>query len=204
MMQSLQRIVVALVLAGAVTLGLFYLMQSLIKSGDTQMKEPPAGRVLDFVRVKPEETVKQKENKPQKPPKPQEPPPQMEAPQLDNPNPEASASSTTFTASVDTGMGLEGGPSLESSDGDYLPIVRQPAVYPRMAQSRGIEGWVIVEFTVTKNGSVRDPSVLQAEPQGIFERSAMDAVLKYKYKPRVVNGEATEVGGVTVKVTFEL
>lgn len=203
-MPGIVRLLLALAFSAAVTLGLFYLMQSLIKSGDTAMSEPPQGRVLDFVRVKPEEVVKQKESKPKKPPKPQEPPPQMEAPQLDSPTPDASASSTSFTAAVDTNMALDGGPSLESSDGDYLPIVRQPAVYPRMAQSRGIEGWVVVEFTVTKNGSVRDPMVVDAQPQGIFEKNAMDAVLKYKYKPRVVNGESTEVGGVQVKVTFEL
>ena len=89
-------------------------------------------------------------------------------------------------------------------DGDYLPIVKVAPIYPRRAQSRGIEGYVIVEFTVTKSGSVRDPFVVEAQPEGIFDRAAMDAALKFKYKPRVVDGEATEVAGVQNKISFEI
>ena len=94
--------------------------------------------------------------------------------------------------------------ALESGDGEYLPIVKVAPVYPRRALQRGIEGYVIVEFIVTKQGSVRDPVVVEANPQGIFERAAMDAALKFKYKPRVVNGEPTEVAGVQNRITFEI
>ncbi|MGB2709651.1 MAG: energy transducer TonB, partial [Pseudoalteromonas nigrifaciens] len=94
--------------------------------------------------------------------------------------------------------------ALESSDGEYLPIVKVAPVYPRRALSRGIEGYVIVEFTVTKQGTVRDPQVLKAEPESLFDRAAMDAALKFKYKPRVVNGEAVEVAGVQNKISFQI
>ena len=77
-------------------------------------------------------------------------------------------------------------------------------MYPRRALQRGIEGFVIVEFTVTTSGSVRDPVVVEANPAGIFEQAAMDAALKFKYKPRVVNGVATEVGGVQNRITFQM
>ena len=63
---------------------------------------------------------------------------------------------------------------------------------------------MVVEFTVTKQGSVRDPVVVQAEPEGIFDQAAMDAVLKFKYKPRVIDGEAVEVDGVRNRMTFEM
>ena len=77
-------------------------------------------------------------------------------------------------------------------------------MYPRRALQRGIEGFVIVEFTVTKQGTVRDPIVVEANPSGIFEQAAMDAAMKFKYKPRVVNGEATEVSGVQNRITFQI
>ena len=93
---------------------------------------------------------------------------------------------------------------MESSDGEYLPIVKVAPVYPRRALSRGIEGYVIVEFIVTKQGTVRDPKVITAEPQSIFDRAALDAALKFKYKPRVVNGEAVEVAGVQNKISFQI
>ena len=77
-------------------------------------------------------------------------------------------------------------------------------MYPRRALQRGIEGFVIVEFTVTKQGTVRDPIVVEANPEGIFEQAAIDAAMKFKYKPRVVNGEATSVSGVQNRISFQI
>ncbi|MDM7861762.1 energy transducer TonB [Alteromonas sp. ASW11-36] len=198
------RFLIALVLASFVTFGLFTLMQVLIASGDMTLSEPPEGNVLDFVRVKQEEVVEQKDRKPRKPPKPQEEPPQMEQPQMDNSSPDGEGSGMDFAADVGNDVALDGGLALESGDGEYLPIVKVAAVYPRRALQRGIEGFVIVEFTVTKQGSVRDPIVVEANPQGIFEQAAIDAALKFKYKPRVVNGEPTEVAGVQNRITFKI
>ena len=201
----LGRIVLALVLSGIVTLGLFFLMQSLIKSGGSALTDPPVGSVLDFVRIKQEEQVERKDRKPKKPPKPEQPPPQMQQPQLDSPTPNTEAGfSMDFSADISTDAKLSGGLALEGGDGEYLPIVKVAPVYPRRALQRGIEGYVIVEFTVTKSGTVRDPVVVEANPEGIFEQAAMDAALKFKYKPRVVNGEAAEVAGVQNRITFQI
>ncbi|MCG8533675.1 MAG: energy transducer TonB, partial [Pseudomonadales bacterium] len=70
--------------------------------------------------------------------------------------------------------------------------------------SRGIEGYVILEFTVTKNGSVKDPVVIEAYPERIFNSTAMKAALKFKYKPRIVDGEPVDVAGVQNKLTFQI
>lgn len=198
------RFISAIVLSLAITLGLFFLMQSLIQSGGSALTEPPEGSVLDFVRVKQDEQVESKERKPRKPPPPKEPPPPMEQPQMDSPSPDGEGSGLDFAADVSGDVALDGGLALESGDGEYLPIVKVAAVYPRRALQRGIEGFVIVEFTVTKQGSVRDPFVVEANPQGIFEQAALDAALKFKYKPRVVNGEPTEVSGVQNRITFKI
>lgn len=198
------RYIIAVVVSAAITLGLFFLMQSLIKSGGSALTDPPAGNVLDFVRVKQDEVVEQKDRKPKKPPKPEEPPPQMEQPQTDSPSPDSDGSGLDFSADLGSDVALDGGLALESGDGEYLPIVKVAANYPRRALQRGIEGYVILEFTVTKQGSVRDPIVVEAEPQGIFENAAMEAALKFKYKPRVVNGDPVEVGGVQNRITFEI
>ena len=79
-----------------------------------------------------------------------------------------------------------------------------PPASPRRAQTRGIEGYVLLEFVVTKTGAVRDPVVIEAKPPGIFDRSAINAALKFKYKPKVVNGEPIDVAGVRNRITFEL
>ncbi|MCG7559972.1 energy transducer TonB [Pseudoalteromonas sp. McH1-42] len=198
------RYLLALVIAGIVTFFLFLGMQALITGGEGKMDEPVKGNVLDFVRLKKEETVQKKERKPQKPPTPKEPPPPMDAPQMQSNNLDAAGADFNFSADVAADVALAGGLALESSDGEYLPIVKVAPVYPRRALSRGIEGYVIVEFIVTKQGTVRDPVVVKAEPENIFERAAMDAALKFKYKPRVVNGEAVEVAGVQNKISFQI
>lgn len=198
------RYLIALTLAVAITLSLFFLMQSLIQMGGSALTDPPKGSVLDFVRIKPDEQVQQKDRKPKKPPKPEEPPPQMETPQMDSPTPNAEGSGLNFSAGMNNDVSLDGGLALESGDGEYLPIVKVAPVYPRRALQRGIEGYVIVEFTVTKQGAVRDPIVIESNPEGLFEQAAMDAALKFKYKPRVVNGEATEVSGVQNRITFQI
>lgn len=198
------RFIIAFVISLAITLGLFFLMQSLIKMGGSALTEPPQGSVLDFVRVKQDEQVEKKDRKPKKPPKPKEPPPQMDQPQMESENPNAEGSSMDFSADAAGDVSLEGGMALDSGDGEYLPIVKVAPAYPRRAQQRGIEGFVIVEFTVTKQGAVRDPVVVEANPQGIFEQAAIDAVLKFKYKARVVNGEPTEVSGVQNRITFQI
>ncbi|MEM0911846.1 MAG: energy transducer TonB [Pseudomonadota bacterium] len=198
------RYLLALVLAGSITLGLLFLMQYLIKTGGGEAIEPPQGKVLDFVRVKQEEQVEQKDRKPRKPPKPEEPPPQMEAPPLESSAADAGSGGLNFAADVSADVGLEGGVNLGAGDGDFVPIARQQAVYPRRAMQRGIQGYVVVEFTVTKLGTVKDPVVVRAEPEGIFEQAAINSVLGYKYKARVINGEPVDVAGVQTQVTFEL
>lgn len=204
MMNNLGRYAAAFGFAVLVTIGLLWSMQKLISGGNNALTEPPKGNVLDFIRLKRDEVVQKKERKPQKPPTPKEPPPQMQQPQMQQANPNANAVSTSFAAEIQAEGGLSGGLSLDSADGDYLPIVKVAPIYPRRAQSRGIEGYVIVEFTVTKNGSVRDPFVVEAQPEGIFDRAALDAAKKFKYKPRVVDGTATEVAGVQNRITFEI
>lgn len=198
------RFLLAIVISAAITLSLFYLMQSLIQSGEGALSEAPSGNVLDFVRVKQDEAPQKKERKPKKPPKPEEPPPPMEQPQMSSPNPNADAVGMDFSADVSADTALSGGLGLESGDGEYLPIVKVAPVYPRRALSRGIEGYVIVEFMVDKTGAVKNPVVVEANPPDIFDRAAMDAALKFKYKPRVVNGEPVEVAGVQNRITFEM
>ena len=89
-------------------------------------------------------------------------------------------------------------------DGSYVPIFQVPPQYPRRAAERGIEGCVVLKYVVTEVGSVRDPEVIQSIPQGIFDRAAIRAALRYKYKPLIRDGNAVEVEGVTQRITFVL
>jgi periplasmic protein TonB len=203
-LRSGARYIIAGTMALIMTVLLLLGMQKLITGGNDVMTEPVKGNVLDFIRLKQEEPIVKKERKPQKPAKPKEPPPPMETPPMQQANPNSEGTKNEFVADIQADAGLSGGLSLDSSDGDYLPIVKAAAVYPRRAQARGIQGFVVVEFVVTKTGAVKDPIVVKASPEGVFERAALDAVVKFKYKPRVVDGVAMEVTGVQNRITFEI
>ena len=180
---------------------LFLLMQALIKSDKSPFTDASDISLTEFVRVDEDQEIQVKDRKPKPPPPPDEPPPDMPKPDFDNSN----VSQGIDIGAVDVNVNLNvGGTGGFSSDGEYLPIVKVNPVYPRRAQTRGIEGYVLLEFVVTKTGAVRDPVVLEAKPPGIFDRAAIGAALKFKYKPKVVNGEPIDVAGVRNRITFEL
>ena len=90
------------------------------------------------------------------------------------------------------------------SDRDVIPLVRVPPEYPARAQSRGLEGWVQVRFTITPTGTVKDPIVVNAEPKGMFDDAALKAIARWRYNPRVEGGVAVERVGVETIIRFQL
>jgi TonB family protein len=75
--------------------------------------------------------------------------------------------------------------------------------YPSRALERGISGWVDIEFTVARDGSTRDATVLAAEPAGLFDRAALDSVARWRYEPRVINGAVVDQR-VATRLRFQL
>ena len=191
----------AVALGVVATFALFLLMQALIKSDKSPFEKQISGKIVDFVRVEHERTIETKLRKPKPPPPPDEPPPHKPRTSFD-----ANADSQGIDISqvnVEVDLSIDHGAGF-SSDGEYLPIVKVAPVYPRRAQTRGIEGYVLLEFVVTRTGAVRDPVIIESKPPGIFDRAAVNAALKFKYKPKVVNGEPIDVAGVRNRITFEL
>ena len=76
--------------------------------------------------------------------------------------------------------------------------------FPRKALRLGKEGYVIVEFDVDTDGAVLDPYVVEAAPQGVFERSAIKAVRKWVYMPPSFNGQSVKANNVQVRLNFDL
>ena len=74
-------------------------------------------------------------------------------------------------------------------------------VYPQIAQQAKIQGIVIIEAIIGKDGSVKEARVLRPVP--MLDQAALDAVRKWKYSPTLLNGQPVEVV-MTVTVTFTL
>lgn len=87
------------------------------------------------------------------------------------------------------------------ADGDMQPIQKFAPAYPRILIGRGIEGYVIVKFTVNKQGGVENIIVIESTHNG-FNNASIKAVQKFKYKPRVIDGIAMPTHNVMEKVSF--
>lgn len=198
-----RRIVVSVLAATIVTAGLYWLMAELVAAGREALNDAPESKLVDFVRVKQEQELNIDKPKPQKPPKPETPPPDAPVPQQANQAPQANTVDIGHMA-VDADVAVDAGFGLSASDGEYLPIVKVAPVYPRRAAARGTEGYVVLSFTVNETGAVVDPIVVESVPPGVFDRAAIRAALKFKYKPRVEDGKPVAVQGVDHLITFQL
>ena len=201
---NIVRLATGIVLGLAVTAGLFWMMQYLIDTADRELNEGASGHLVDFVRLKRDENIERRQLKPKKPPVPDTPPPQPPTPQLENLNPNAEKIAISAVP-VETDIEMSGGFSLGVGEGDYLPIVKVAPIYPQRALSRGIEGFCVVQYTVTRQGTIRDPVIVESMCSStLFQRASIQASLKFKYKPRVIDGQAVEVPGVQNKFTYEI
>jgi protein TonB len=88
-------------------------------------------------------------------------------------------------------------------DGDIIPLQRIPPQDPRDAARNGITGWVQLEVLVNADGTVRSARVLESKPKGLFEAAAVQAVLRWKFKPKVVNGQPVQQKGAQ-RIEFNL
>ncbi|MCP4550195.1 MAG: energy transducer TonB [bacterium] len=199
------RYAIALVLGCFVTLGVLFTMQALIATPHVDLNESGARHFVDFVRVQREETLQRKERQRDKPMAPSPPPAGAADPADDSPDEIHRVGMAIPVAPGDVAVAMNiSGLGLTASDGEYLPIVKIAPVYPRVAQNRGIEGYCLVEYTVTSIGTIRDAKVIDAKPANIFDKVSITAALKFKYRPRVVNGEPIDVHGVRNLFRFEL
>jgi len=102
---------------------------------------------------------------------------------------------------TDTGLNAGG---LMVRDGEATPIVRINPRYPPAAARDGIQGWVQLRFTIDETGGVTDVEVIDSEPRRVFDQEARRALLRWKYKPKVVDGKAVRQPGQTVQLDFTL
>lgn len=200
------RYLIALGSGSLVTLGLFYFMSVLISQGKKKPLNSDLGPVVEFIRVKRDQDTKTRNRElPKKPPPPKAAPSKPKMQVADNDKPQADQLDMPQPKIAN---GLKGGlgPYLgggAASDGEVMPIVRISPQMPRKAAMRGIEGYVVVQFTVTKSGTTSDVKIVESKPPRIFNRNAKRAILKWKYKPQVVDGKPTEIQQ-KVRLDFKL
>jgi len=193
------RLPIAALLALGVTFGLFLFMHKLISSGSGERAELNAIAGIHFGPVEiPDEIITRSRRKPQKPPPPRDspPPPKMQISKMDRPvrnMPRMNIPNLDVPLVGGDGMFIGNFQQVDrSAEGDIIPVVVIRPMYPREAAISGTQGWVKIEFIITEVGTVKNPRVIEAQPPRVFNREAIRAILKWKFKPRVVDGIAVE------------
>lgn len=180
-------------IAGVLTaLALLWLMQALTTGKSAEVVRRDSLPLVTFVHTRQETETRVRERiLPKPPPEPKALPrpaldiahdirPEMPRPQFRM----ALDIEPAFSGEAYLGLAMTG-----EADREFMPVSRTPPQYPYQATRRRIEGWVRVSFLVTKTGSVEDVVLLESEPEGIFDRAALRAVSKWKFKPRIVDGQ---------------
>jgi len=174
---------------------IFWVMQWMIAPQGNQPSRQDDIAMVDFIRSLKDSQAEKKLRNPKEPPKPKTPPmldtpkvQQSSVKQMDLNMPDISSSLSSFKGQ---GMGnmLSG---YGFGDSDVIPLVQVEPKYPSQALARRIEGYVVVRLQVTKEGTVSEVEVIDADPKGVFEREAIRAAWRYKFKPKLVDGKPVE------------
>ncbi len=203
----MKRLLFALLFSLLATFALFWLMQWMIVSQQQPQQKSEKLLMTEFVRLKKESKVQTKQRKlPQPPPEKQPPPPptmamqsnpvssQANAPQMNMPALDIPLNSSRFAGSVVTGVQMGRG----KISTNLIPLVRIPPRYPMRAARRRIEGWVKVEFTITEQGTVKDAVIVESQPADIFDRAALNAIRRWKFKPKIIDSVPFEQRAIQI------
>jgi protein TonB len=184
-----------------ITFSMFWSMHLLIIGGKYVAGDQQTLATIDFVRLKKDSELQERERK--KPPKP-EPPKQPPPPKMKIETPPPDAPVTPFQMpKLNLPTNITGGPFLGAvASGDMsgyselIPLVRIQPQYPRQALRDGISGQVVFEVTINPDGTVKSARPIKSQPRGVFEAAAMQAILKWKFKPKIEDGKAVETKGI--------
>ena len=191
-----------------VTAALIYWMQLMIAGGDFEVPAPTRITLLSPLRII------------ETPPHERRPPPTPPEPRATPPTRDVTLTGDITLKNLTTGpvgpvgpVTPPGPPSPPARpDGRQGPWIADSnlmlrsqirPIYPFSALRRELEGYVIVEFTVTKRGNVRDVRIVESSHTE-FEEAAATAVAKSRYQPRVVDSTPVDVAGLRTQIEFVL
>ena len=190
---------------------IFYFMTLLISQNKSLLKKTGSNVFINFLSSKEIEDLKTKDRKiPDKPKEaekvPDTPRLKAESQELSKPQIDIPQNNLELPKNLaeDQSFGISGGGGSNYGNSDVTPIVRIEPIYPRNAAMTGTEGFVILQFDISPIGSVTNISILQASPPQIFNRNAVQALKRWKYKPRVLNNKAVVQKGLKVRLDFKL
>lgn len=105
--------------------------------------------------------------------------------------------------SNDVFMIVEEMPHFPGGDAELMQYFRKNVKYPTIAQENGVQGQVIVQFIIDKDGTITDPVVVRSRDPHLDKEALRVIMAMPKWKPGMQRGKAVRVK-YTVPVTFKL
>ena len=201
-MKSSAAVRVPVILIGALIINvvLFTIIEYMVGNRRMRLTEVTDFDISNFIRVAEQSQEVRSRRDPQAPEKPANEM-QESMQRLSNASATGTVGSMTVDMpDIDLSIDVGGGIAIAR---ELTPLVRIPPEYPMNALAKELEGYVLLRFTVTETGAVADPEVLRSEPEGVFERAARRAVLRWKYQPQIVDGKPTAVVSYA-RLTFNI
>ena len=199
------RLLLSLIVGAVITFFLYVLMAFLVDADDTFTSTKREQIVIEINSEPPEAKVQTRTRVPPPPPPPPPEPPKQTV---------VAEAQTTDTGGIGIGppavdvgpvsAGIGDPSSAMMRDGDATPIVRIEPKYPVQAARDGINGYVVMRFSIMEDGSVDEVEVIEAEPKRIFDKEAIRALKRWKYSPKIENGKAMKQPGIKVRLDFNL
>ena len=179
-----------------ISIALFWLMQFMISNNQQGLAKVANLQMTEFIRLKKDSNLNTKDRRiPEKPKPNKRPPPpkmNMQANPIKNIQPKMEVPDLDLPLEL-THMGMKGVQiGVGNISTNVIPLVRIEPRYPMRAANRRIEGWVKVQFTITKEGTVTDAIVVDSEPKNTFDRAALSAIKRWKFKAKIIEGMAFE------------
>ena len=200
-MPSALRIPVILLIAFLINAFIFGVIQYMVGNPRIRLTDAQEFDIANFIRMQEQSREVRSRRDPKAPEKPQQEQ-QQQLRQLAQASGGNISDLAVDIPDLEIDIGLDIGGDIQIAR-ELIPLVRIPPEFPQRAAARGVEGYVILRFTVTETGSVADPEVLRANPPGFFELAAKRAVMRWKYQPQIRNGKPTRVLTLT-RITFQL
>ena len=202
------RYIPFMLLAITINILVFFFIQLMVTGEYSRGSISKLPEIGDFIRVSrveaPPQTTEETRQIEQPVVEDELPPPSVPMPTIAPPAPSSPVS--TPVAGLDVKVGGNAIPSLRHILGvsrvkpaapriatNLVPTIRIPPIYPQQALNQGIEGIVTVEFTIGTDGSVKDPKIVKARPEKVFDNAVLTAIMKWKYPPELENGRPVEI-----------
>ena len=191
------------------SLFIFYFMSFLISSGKNLSASNSQNVSIQFLLNTQLDELELRSRRLPKKPKQEEPPPQtpkLKIQQTELQKPEMLSQLPQLDLPDDFQSDKKGAgvSAVSHQDKEVTPIFRIQPIYPRRAALRNIEGFVILQFDITSAGYTDNINVLQASPPQIFNSSAVQALRKWKYKPKIEKGRPVRQNNLKVQLDFNL